>query len=169
VIDARSFVVTRRDAGLVRLRLRPGPVTSLTVQAARGSGLAPEHFGPSREVERRLFVIRRERRVRVWLNGRRVTRALDRSRPTQWTASLSPTHGLRYGVNRLRIRVVEPDAGRHVTLRRRFVVRRDRHLAAGWDTARVDFPEPDAPTTATNSPGRGRNETCSGTVRPSDS
>jgi hypothetical protein len=136
VIDARSFVLTRRDAGLARLRVRPGPVTSLNVQVARGAGLAPEHFGRPRELERRLSVIGRERTLRVWLNGRRVTRAVDRSRPTRWTASLSTTHGLRYGINRLRILVAEPGEGRHLTLRRGFVVRRSGHLAsAGWDTA----------------------------------
>jgi len=100
-------------------------------------GLAPEHFRqPGREVERRLSVIRRVRKVRVWLNGRRVTRALDRSQPTRWTASLSASHGLRYGANRLRILVAEPDRGRYALLRRRFVLRRNRHLAAaGWDAA----------------------------------
>ena len=74
--------------------------------------------------------------VRVWLNGRRVTRALDRSQPTRWTATLSASHALRHGVNRLRVLVAEPDRGRYALARRRFVVRRDRHLAAaGWDTA----------------------------------
>jgi hypothetical protein len=136
VVEARSFVLARRDADLVRLRIRPAPVTSLNVRVAGAPSLAPEHFGQPGEVEGRLAAIRRERTVRVWLNGRRVTRAVDRSRPTRWTASLSATHGLRHGVNRLRIQVVEPDRGRYALLRRRFVVRRDRHLAAaGWDIA----------------------------------
>jgi hypothetical protein len=136
VIDARSFVLARRYPELVRLRVRTGPVTSLGVRVAGGAGLAPEHFGQPGEVERRLSVIRRERTVRVWLNGRRVTRAVDRSRPTRWTASLSASHGLRYGVNRLRVLVAEPDRGRYAVLRRRFVLRRNRHLAAaGWDIA----------------------------------
>src|SRR5919108_811443 len=134
--DARSFVLARREDGLVRLRVRTGPVTSLNVRVAGGAGLAPEHFRHPGAVERRLSVIRRERRVRVWLNGRRVTRALDRTRPTRWTASLSASHGLRYGANRLRMLVVEPDRGRYAVLRRRFVVPRNRHLAAaGRDLA----------------------------------
>jgi hypothetical protein len=135
VAEARSFVLARRQDGLVHLRIRPGPVTSLDVRVA-APRLAPEHFGQPGEVERRLSAIRRERTVRVWLNGRRVTRAFDRSQPTRWTASLSASHGVRYGVNRLRILVAEPDRGRFALLRRRFVVRRNRHLAsAGWDTA----------------------------------
>src|SRR5919108_3476270 len=134
--EARSFVLARRQDGLVRLRVRTGPVTSLSLRVAAAPGLAPEHFRRPGEVERRLSVIRRERTVRAWLNGRLVTRAVDRSQPTRWTASLSATHGLRHGVNRLRILVVEPDRGRFALLRRRFLVRRDRHLAAaGWDTA----------------------------------
>jgi hypothetical protein len=136
VAEARSFVLARRQDGLVRLRLRRGPVTTLNVRVTGVAGLAPEHFRQPGEVERRLSVIRRERTVRVRLNGRRVTRALDRSQPTRWTASLSASHGLRYGANRLRIQVAEPDRGRYALLRRRFVVRRNRHLAAaGWDTA----------------------------------
>jgi hypothetical protein len=136
VVDTRSFVLARRHPELVRLRVRRGPVTSLNLRVAGEATLAQEHFGQPGEVARRLAVIRRERTVRVWLNGRPITRAVDRSRPTRWTASLSATHGLRYGVNRLRILVAEPDRGRYAVLRRRFVVRRDRHLAAaGWDTA----------------------------------
>jgi len=136
VVEARSFVLARRDADLVRMRVRTGPVTSLKVRVSGAPSLAPEHFRQPGEVARRLSAIRRERRVRVWLNGRRVTRAVDRSQPTRWTASLSATHGLRHGVNRLRMLVVEPDRGRYAVLRRRFVVRRDRHLAAaGWDIA----------------------------------
>jgi hypothetical protein len=136
VAEARSFVLARRQDGLVRLRLRRGPVTSLGVQVTGAPGLAPEHFRQPGEVERRLSVIRRVRKVRVWLNGRRVTGALDRAQPTRWTASLSASHGLRYGANRLRILVAEPDRGRYALLRRRFVVRRNGHLAAaGWDTA----------------------------------
>jgi hypothetical protein len=135
VVDARSFVLARRHQELVRLRVRRGPVTSLEVRVAAEATLAQEHFRPG-EVARRLAVMRRTRTVRVWLNGRRVTRALDRSLPTRWTAKLSASHALRHGVNRLRILVAEPDRGRYALVRRRFVVRRDRHLAAaGWDTA----------------------------------
>jgi hypothetical protein len=136
VAEARSFVVARRQGGLVRLRIRPGSVTSLNMRVAGAPRLAPEHFGKPGEVERRLSVIRRERTVRVWLNGRRVTRALDGSEPTRWTGSLSASHALRYGVNRLRILVAEPDRGRYALVRRRLVVNRSGHLAAaGWDVS----------------------------------
>jgi hypothetical protein len=136
VVDGRSFVLARRHPKLVRLRVHAGPVTSLRVRVAGKAFLAPEHFRQPGEVERRLSVIRRSRTARVWLNGRRITRVLDRSHPTRWTAKLSATHGLRHGVNRLRLLVAEPDTGRYVVLRRRFVVPRNRHLAAaGWDTA----------------------------------
>jgi hypothetical protein len=136
VVDARSFVLARRHPELVRLRVRPGPVTWLSVRVAGKAFLAPEHFRQPGEVERRLSVIRRSRTARLWLNGRPITRVLDRSRPTRWTAKLSATHGLHHGLNRLRLLVAEPDSGRYVVLRRRFRVRRDRYLAAaGWDTA----------------------------------
>jgi hypothetical protein len=140
--DAHSFVLARRDAKLARLRVRPGPVTSLNVRVPRAPRLASKHFGQAGEVDRRLGAIRRSRTVRLWLNGRQVTRAVDRSRLTRWTASLSATQGLRHGVNRLRMLVTEPDRGRYAVLRRRFVVRRDRHLpAAGWGVAtRVGAP-----------------------------
>ena len=37
-------------------------------------------------------------------------------------------------MNRLRVRVYEPDAGRYVEVRRSFRIKRNRHLAsAGWD------------------------------------
>jgi hypothetical protein len=42
---------------------------------------ATGQLGRRGEVQRRLAVIRGERNVRVWLNDRRVTRAVDRSRP----------------------------------------------------------------------------------------
>jgi hypothetical protein len=136
VTEARSFILARRQNGLARLRVRPGPVTSLNVRVAGRAALGPEHFGRPGEVDRRLAVIRRERTVRLWLNGRRITRAVDRSQVTRWTAKLSAGDGLRHGVNRLRMLVAEPDRGRYELLRRRFVVRRDRHLAAaGSDTS----------------------------------
>lgn len=136
VVDARSFVLARHHRQLVRLRVRPGAVTSLRLRVAAEASLAQRSFGAPGEVARRLGVMRRTRTARVWLNGKRITRVLDKSRPTRWTAKLSASHGLRHGVNRLRVHVAEPDVGRYVVLRRRFVVRRDRHLAAaGWDTA----------------------------------
>jgi hypothetical protein len=119
VIQARSFALARRDRGLIRMRVRPGPVTTLKLRVA-GAG--------------RLSTIRRSRLARLWVNGRPATRALDRSLVTRFTAKLSAAHGLRYGVNRLRLMVADPDLGRYAVVRRRFVLRRNRHLpAAGWD------------------------------------
>jgi hypothetical protein len=134
VIDARPFVLARRDPDLVRLRMRKGPVTKLAVRVAGGLALAPPHFAQLRTIRRRLSVMQRRRIVRLSLNGRRVNRALDRSRLTRWNARLSATHGLRYGVNRLRILVAEPKQGRYALVRRRFRIRRGRPLAAaGYD------------------------------------
>jgi hypothetical protein len=134
VIDTRSFVLARRDRDLVRLRIRKGPVTTLRVWVAGGVSLAPQHFRQRGAIARRLSVMQRTRTVRLWLNGRRAIRALDRSRLTRWTARLSAAHGLRYGVNRLRMLVAEPDRGRYALVRRRFRVPRNRPLAAaGWD------------------------------------
>jgi hypothetical protein len=150
VAESRSFVVGRRDNGFVRLRVRPGPVTALRVQV--GPRLAPGEFGQP-GLGARLAVIERERTVRLWLNGRSVTRTVGRSHPTRWTASLSATHGVRYGVNRLRMLVFEPDTGRYALLRRRFVVR-PNHVLAGagrnvatrvGDRVRLDGRDSDAP------------------------
>jgi hypothetical protein len=136
VVHARSFVLARHHADLVSVRLRPGPVTSLDVRAVEAPRLAPAHFGQPGEVARRLAAIRRDRTLRAWLNGRPITRAVHRAQPTRWTASLSASQGLRPGVNRLRMLIAEPDTGRYKLVRRRFVVRRDRHLAAaGWNVA----------------------------------
>src|SRR5919108_4397090 len=52
VADARSFVLARRQRGLVRLRLRPRPVTSLNVQVTGVPSLGPEHFRQPGEVEK---------------------------------------------------------------------------------------------------------------------
>ena len=118
-IHARSLVLVRRRDDLVSLRIRQGSVTSLDARVAAPTALA---------------TIRRSRTVRLWVNGQAVTRALDRSRLTRFTAKLSAAHGLRYGVNRLRLLVAEPDQGRYQVVRRRFVAKRTRHLAAaGWD------------------------------------
>ena len=103
--EARSFVLVRSQAGLVQARINPGPVTSVSLWMAGASNLS---------------VIRRNRITRVWLNGRSVTSALDTSEVTHVTGSLSASHGLRPGVNGLRILVVEPDQGRYALLRRSF-------------------------------------------------
>ena len=130
VIDTRSFVLARRHPDLARLRVRKGPVTRLDLPVAGGRALAPRLFGQLRAIRKRLSVMQRRRTVGLWLNGRRATRALDRSRLTRWKARLSATHGLRYGINRLRILVAEPKQGRYALIRRRFGIRRSRPLAA---------------------------------------
>ncbi|MFZ0385434.1 MAG: hypothetical protein WAL22_07220 [Solirubrobacteraceae bacterium] len=91
------------------LRVRPGTVTSLRMRI----------LGPPRVTQ-----------VSIRLNGHHVTRAMTQLTARRWTGALSASQWLRYGVNRLRVRVVEPGAARHAVLRRRFVVRRTRPLAA---------------------------------------
>jgi hypothetical protein len=119
VIHARSFNVVRHRPQLAQVRVKPGPVTLVNVRVA-GAG--------------RLATIRRTRFARLWVNGRPAHRAVDHSLVTRYTAKLSATHGLRYGVNRVRVMVIEPDAGGYVEVRRRFRIKRNRHLAAaGWD------------------------------------
>ena len=119
VIHVRSFNVVRHQAQLAQVRVRPGPITSVDIRVAGAGSLA---------------TIRRTRFARVWVNGRSATRAVDHSLVTRYTAKLSAAQGLRYGVNRVRVMVTEPKAGRYVEVTRRFMLRRNRHLAAaGWD------------------------------------
>jgi hypothetical protein len=119
VIHARSFSVVRHHAQLAQVRVKPGPVTSVNIRMANAG---------------RLATIRRTRFARVWVNGRPAHRAIDHSLMTRYTAKLSAAQGLRYGVNRVRVMVTEPDAGRYVEVRRRFRIKRNRNLvAAGWD------------------------------------
>jgi hypothetical protein len=74
------------------------------------------------------------RRVRAWLNGKNVTRDIDKLRRTRYALSLSATHGVRYGTNRLRVLVTDLQRGRQSSIGRRFRVRRDAPLAsAGRD------------------------------------
>jgi hypothetical protein len=119
LIHARSFNVVRHRPQLAQVRVKPGPVTSVNVRVA-GAG--------------RLATIRRTRFARLWVNGRPAHRAVDHSLVTRYAAKLSASQGLRYGVNRVRVMVMEPDAGRYVEVRRRFRIKRNRNLAAaGWD------------------------------------
>jgi hypothetical protein len=134
--NARTFVLARRSDGLVHLRLRRGVRLTAQIDIGGPPGIARADLRSRVALVRRLAVIRRERTVRVWLNGRRVERAAAAPRRTRHTLVLSATHGLRYGVNRLRVKVVEPRQGRYALVKRRFRVRRDRPLAAaGWDRA----------------------------------
>jgi hypothetical protein len=62
LIHARSFAVVRHHAQLARVRVKPGPVTSVNIRVA-GAG--------------RLATIRRTRFARLWVNGRPAHRAVD--------------------------------------------------------------------------------------------
>jgi hypothetical protein len=137
LVQARTIYVVRRQAGLLRVRVRSGPVTSLRLRVAGRFRLRVGHFGQPGAVERRLPELRRRRIVRVRLNGRLVTGATARSQPTLWTGSLSASYGLRYGVNRLRVLVAEPGRGRYAVVSRRFVIRRTKHLAAAGRDRKV--------------------------------
>lgn len=135
VIHARTFYVVRPARGLAALRLRPNrAVAAVTLKLRQPRVLTAAHLRKPGAVARQLDAMHRERKVRLWLNGKPVTRAIGSTQLTRWTAKLSATHGLRYGVNRLRAYVVELETGRYQVLRRSFVVKRNLPLAsAGWD------------------------------------
>lgn len=135
VIHARSFYVVRPARGLASLRLRRnGAATGVALKLRQPRVLTAAHLRKPGAVGRQLEAMQRERKVRLWLNGKPVTRAIGSAQLTRWTATLSATHGLRYGVNELRAYVVEPETGRYQVLRRSFVVKRSGPLAsAGWD------------------------------------
>ena len=136
LVESRSFTFARRVRGLAHLEMTPGPVTKVDLRVATPR-LTPAVFRSQRELERRLRVIRRPRRVRIELNGHPVTWAFRKPQPTRWKTSLSATHALRHGINRLRALVVDPETGRYEVLRRRFVVPHGVLLpAAGPDLAR---------------------------------
>jgi uncharacterized protein YecA (UPF0149 family) len=114
LIQARTFVLAPRRAGLARLRVTPGPVTAVRV---RING-ANSH----------------QTALRMWLNGHEVSAAAQRSGRRNWTASLSATQWLRYGANRIRVQVVQHRPARWVQMRRSFTIARTHPLAAaGWD------------------------------------
>jgi hypothetical protein len=136
LFESRSFVFGRRVPGLAHLNLDPGPVTPVSLRVA-APALTPTVFDSGRAFNRTLAAIRRDRRVRIRLNGKPVTDDFNTPRPTLWRTSLSATQGVRHGVNRLRALVLEPDTGRYEVLRRQFFVPRDALLpAAGTDPAR---------------------------------
>lgn len=113
---ARSFSYLRRSDSLLRVRLSGANPARLQIDVVSG---AP-----------RLTLTRRPRTIRVLVNGRPLGRALVAVTGTRWTTSLSATHGLRHGLNRLQVFVAEPQSGRYASLSRRFRVLRDRPLAA---------------------------------------
>lgn len=122
IIQARTFVLAPRRNWLARLQINRGPVTSVRVRVQR----ATSH----------------QTVVAMWLNGHAVTAAAGRSGLRSWTASLSASQWLRYGVNRLRVRVIQHRPARWTELRRTFTIKRTRPLpAAGWDQyARAGLP-----------------------------
>jgi hypothetical protein len=125
LIDARAFFWLRRARGQagytvkLRRRDRSGVVVKIASRSPRLDSAAS--VGRFR---RSLGGVRRPRVLRVWLNGRRVETALDSSLRSTWTGSLSASHGLRRGVNRVRVFVAEPEHGLY-----RIIVRRFRILA----------------------------------------
>ena len=131
--DARSFVLEHSPVGFVRLGVDAAEVTSVSLSVA-GPTLMRNDFAARRGLSNALAAIDRERIIHMWLNDRQVTHELDSSDPTHWKASLSTSFGLHYGINHLRVSVVEPSTGRYATLTRRFTVPRNRDLAgAGAD------------------------------------
>ncbi|EHN12932.1 hypothetical protein PAI11_02370 [Patulibacter medicamentivorans] len=120
VRQVRHFFLLRRDGGAARVTIGRGVPLRARIR-----------------VHPRVVRARRAepgRRVRAWLNGNEVTRDVTKLSRTRYSVSLSATHGLRFGINRLRVRVVGAHAGRVVSIDRRFRVRRDRPLAsAGRD------------------------------------
>jgi hypothetical protein len=114
IIQARTFVLAPRRNWLARLQFERGPVTSVRVRLHRA--------------------ISHETVLGMWLNGHAVTAAAGRSGLRTWTASLSASQWLRYGTNRLRVRVIQHRPARWTELQRTFTIKRTRPLAAaGWD------------------------------------
>ncbi|MDQ3720213.1 MAG: hypothetical protein M3350_05440, partial [Actinomycetota bacterium] len=114
--QGRSFFVLRRVKGLARVRVRGRNPARLQIDiVSRGS---------------RARLARRPRAVRVRLNGRSLSKELIAPSGTRRTLTLSASHGLRHGLNRLRVVVAERRAGRYASFTRRFRVPRNRPLAA---------------------------------------
>lgn len=125
------FYVVRPVRRLANLRLRITDLgVGLTLRATTASLPAGSELGASRAVAKRLVAIHRKRYVKLWLNGHVVNDAIGGSDQTKWVAELSRSHGLRYGENRLRATVTEPETGRYKVMKRRFRVKRNRPLAA---------------------------------------
>lgn len=135
LINARSFYLARATNGVATLRTRArGSAVAVTLRLRQPRTLGLTEIGDPKAVSRSLEALQRKRTVRLWLNGKLVTRAIGSNDPARWTASLSAAHGLRYGVNRLKAYVAEPQTGRYQVLHRRLVVERTGPLAsAGWD------------------------------------
>jgi hypothetical protein len=123
VAEARSFAYVRPSGSLGRLRVQVGaggPTDVGVTVLARGLDPA-----------RRPYVFR------AWLNGREVTRYFDGLRRPTWTASLSVSHGVRSGTNRLRLLLADPGAGRYVVLTRPFRMPAAAPLAGAGPDQRV--------------------------------
>lgn len=113
VRDARTFYVVRRTGGMARMSLTPGVPLQAHVQLT-GLTIVPQAI----------------HRVRAWLDGRPVTRDFDKPSPGRYELSLSATHGLHFGVNRLRVVVTDLRRGREESIERHVVIPRTAPLAA---------------------------------------
>ncbi len=116
LVSDRSFYVVRRDEAFARLRMRGSYPRVAEVDVVSG---APA-----------MQLAQRERTVSASLNGRPVSSAIIDTSGTRRTLEVSASQGLRFGVNRLRVEIIEPLNGRYAVVERRFVVPRDRPLAA---------------------------------------
>jgi hypothetical protein len=139
-IQARGFVMLRGDRRVAVTRVGAaasgrgvlgatppmGVMVSVSAGPSRRSGLpgAPRSMGAVLRSARTPCVFRAS------LNGRDVTRYFDSPQRSSWTASLSPSQGLRFGANLLRTTVIEPGTGRYVSVTRVVRVPRSRPLAA---------------------------------------
>jgi hypothetical protein len=121
LVDARSFYWLRRarGGGGYTVKLRRRDRSGVVVRIASGTPRLDNAAAVS-VFKRSLGSVRRRRVLRAWLNGRRVETALDSSLRSTWTGSLSASHGLRRGVNRMRVFVAEPERGLYRIIVRRF-------------------------------------------------
>lgn len=113
VSNSHTFYFVRRNNRFVAVRVRRTRPYTAQVDVANLT---------TATLARRLAAVRRQRTVRIWLNGRRVDRAASAPQRTRYTLEFSASQGLRFGVNRLAVRVVEPGAARYAVVERRFVV-----------------------------------------------
>ncbi|MEO8969434.1 MAG: hypothetical protein ABI355_17680 [Solirubrobacteraceae bacterium] len=140
-IQARLFVVARNAGKLAVTKVgaaalphgllgAPAPV-GVPVSVSAGAGVGPGLLGGSpRDLAARLRSARTPRVFRASLNGHDVTRFFTAPQRADWMASLSASHGLRFGANRVSTMVLDPHAGRYVSSTQIVTVSRSRPLAA---------------------------------------
>lgn len=159
-VDSRTFTVSRPDTSAAQIEITPDT-------AARPSGqqAAPIHVQvtaasrPSATAASETVAFRDgSTELRAWINGREITSYFNVTRPGNWSADLSATHGLRPGTNQLRVLVVDLDRGVHADSTRTISLSANAPLAgAGRDQrttvgARVIF---SADTSALGTGSRG--------------